>query len=315
MFDKVQVIAEKVFEIEEAALRKVRSGLSDSFGSAVQLIMQAKGRVVVCGMGKSGHIARKVFSTFVSTGTPAMFLHPAEAFHGDLGMVLPEDVFLAISNSGETEEIVKLIPFLEDNGNPLIALTGNVDSTLAKRASIHLDVSVDQEACPLELAPTASTTAALVMGDALAVCLMKECNFQPENFARFHPGGSLGKRLLGRVKEYMIPAVVCTPSVLFEEVLCLISSSKIGSIVVADSGTLLGVITDGDVRRAITSKGVESIIGMNASQLMTPGPAKVSADARCGEADALMSAKGVNGLVVQCGLEFFIYHNLNRHKI
>lgn len=314
MADRIECIAARVFEIEEAGLRRVRARLSQSLNAVIKLVMESKGRVVVCGMGKSGHIARKIFSTLVSTGTPAMFLHPAEAFHGDLGMILPEDVFLAISNSGETEELLKLIPFLEDNGNSLIAMTGNVGSTLARRASIHLDVSVEQEACPLELAPTASTTAALVMGDALAVCLMKERNFQPDNFARFHPGGSLGRRLLGRVREYMSPAVVCAPSVLFEEVLSLISSSKIGTIVVAEHGTLLGVITDGDVRRAITNKGVETVIGMTASNLMTNKPITIDANERCGSADLLMNERGVNGLVVQSEQDLFIYHNLNRPK-
>lgn len=312
MKESYKHIAARVFEIEEAGLARVRGKLSNSMDESIDLIMQSRGRVVVCGMGKSGHIAKKISATLASTGTPAVFLHPAEAFHGDLGIVNTDDVFIAISYSGETVEVLKLLPFLEDNGNDLIAMTGNIESSLAMHSTTCLDIGVNQEACPYDLAPTASTTSALAMGDALAVCLMKARDFKPDNFARFHPGGSLGKRLLGKVQDYMVPAVVCGPNALFEEVLSLISSSKMGSILVVENKSLLGVITDGDVRRSINDNSVEQIVNMTASQLMTTEPLRVDATERCGIADKVMKDGGVNGLVIQSDGDFFIYHNLNR---
>ena len=187
-------IAREVFEIEAAGILGLAESLDGSFSAAVETILATRGRVIVCGMGKSGIIGKKVAATLASTGTPAFFMHPGEAFHGDLGMVTPTDVFVALSNSGETEELVKLLPFLRDNGNLVIALTGNARSTLGRHASVHLSVRVAREACPLQLAPTASTTATLAMGDALALALMRARDFQAVDFARFHPGGSLGRR-------------------------------------------------------------------------------------------------------------------------
>ena len=191
-------IAKGVFAIEAQAISQLADRLDNSFAEAVKQILTSRGRVIICGMGKSGIIGKKIAATLASTGTPSFFMHPGEAYHGDLGMVTPDDVFVAISNSGETDEVVKLIPFLRSNGNYLIALTGNALSTLAKAAHSHLDVGVQEEACPLQLAPTSSTTATLAMGDALAVTLMKARDFKPENFARLHPGGSLGRRQPGR---------------------------------------------------------------------------------------------------------------------
>src|SRR5690606_22710525 len=193
----------RVFGIEADAIRALAGQIDECFSQTVDKILRSRGRTIVCGMGKSGIIGKKIAATFASTGTPSFFMHPGEAYHGDLGMVTPDDVFIAISYSGETDEVVKLLPFLKDNGNFLIAITGNAASTLATAANCHLNVHVPREACPLHLAPTSSTTATLAMGDALAVSLMEARDFKPENFARFHPGGSLGRRLLGRVENEM----------------------------------------------------------------------------------------------------------------
>ncbi|MFP4076592.1 MAG: SIS domain-containing protein, partial [Halochromatium sp.] len=196
-------VAREVFRIEAEAIAGLETNLDGRFSDAVERILTASGRVIVCGMGKSGIIGKKIAATLASTGTPAFFMHPGEAFHGDLGMVAPEDIFVAISHSGETEELLKLLPFLQENGNHIVAITGNSRSTLARHSSVHLSVRVTREACPLQLAPTASTTATLAMGDALAVALMKARDFQAHHFARFHPGGSLGRRLLQRVRDEM----------------------------------------------------------------------------------------------------------------
>ena len=201
--DDYQTIASEVFAIEAAAVQGLSGLLDASFSKVVAAALSTKGRVIVCGIGKSGIIGKKIAATLASTGTPSFFMHPAEAFHGDLGMVTPDDVFVAISYSGETTELVRLLPFLRSNGNDTVAITGNPQSTIAVNASYHLCVRVDQEACPLQLAPTASTTPPLAMGDAIAVALMKARGFEPHHFARFHPGGSLG-RLLSRVRDEMV---------------------------------------------------------------------------------------------------------------
>src|SRR5690606_14608089 len=191
----------RVFAIEAEAVGNLANLIDDDFSRAVEQILQSRGRTIVCGMGKSGIIGRKIAATMASTGTPSFFMHPGEAYHGDLGMVTSDDTFIAISFSGETDEVLKLLPFLKDNGNFIVAITGNPESTLATAADCHLNVRVDEEACPLRLAPTSSTTATLAMGDAMAVTLMEARGFRPENFARFHPGGSLGRRLLSRVEH------------------------------------------------------------------------------------------------------------------
>ena len=196
--------AREVIKTEIEGLEFMSSRIDDQFALAIKSILETNGRVIICGMGKSGIIAKKIAASFASTGTPSFFMHPGEAFHGDLGMVKSEDIFIAISNSGETDEVLKLLPFLKSNNNFVIAITGNGESTLAKHSQCHLDIAVPKEACNLQLAPTSSTTAALVMGDALTVVLMEERNFKPENFARFHPGGSLGQRLLSKVEDVMI---------------------------------------------------------------------------------------------------------------
>ncbi|GHB05397.1 KpsF/GutQ family sugar-phosphate isomerase [Modicisalibacter luteus] len=291
-------VGKKVFINEANALVNVSSKLDNSFVVAVDVMLRSKGRVVVCGMGKSGIIGKKIAATLSSTGTPSFFMHPAEAYHGDLGMVAKDDIFLAISNSGETEEVIKLIPFIKDNRNVLISLTGNPNSTLAKASYSHLDIGVDAEACPLQLAPTSSTTATLAMGDAIAVTLMKARNFKPEHFARFHPGGSLGRRLLSRVEHEMVcddlPLVSVDAEIL--DVIKVISQSGLG-IAIVPHGLSWGIITDGDVRRAIEKYGQE-VFAKRAHDFMTTDPAQVSPATRVEDALFAMEKKSISALLV-----------------
>ena len=290
-------IAKEVFEIESNAVLHLSDKLDDDFSEVIDTILASKGRLIICGMGKSGIIGKKIAATLASTGTPCFFMHPGEAYHGDLGMVTPEDVFLALSNSGETEEVVKLIPFLKDNKNILISMTGNPDSTLAISSKFHLNIAVEKEACPLQLAPTASTTATLAMGDALAVTLMKVRNFQPENFARFHPGGSLGRRLLSRVENEMVkenlPFINDDAGIL--DLIQTISQGALGICIV--NGNEVGIVTDGDLRRAIETHG-ESIFDKSARDIMTPEPAAVAVGTRMEDALILMDNLKVTTLLV-----------------
>ena len=291
-------IARSVFSVEAKAVSALSDNLSTDFDDAVSAILSSEGKTIVCGMGKSGIIGKKIAATLASTGTPSFFMHPGEAYHGDLGMVSPDDVFIAISNSGETEEVVKLIPFLKDNGNVLIAMTGNPDSTLAKAANYHLNVGVEEEACPLQLAPTSSTTATLAMGDALAVTLMKARDFRPENFARFHPGGSLGRRLLSRVENEMVSdnLPVIQPDASVAEVISAISGGGLGMAIVSTVDKP-SVITDGDLRRAI-EKYKEQLFTKNASNLMTSNPVSVMAGTRVEDALVLMEEKKITSVLV-----------------
>lgn len=295
-----RAVAREVFEIEAAGLLGLADALDEDFDAAVEAILAAQGRAIVCGMGKSGIIGKKLAATLASTGTPAFFMHPGEAFHGDLGMVTPADVFVALSNSGETEELIKLLPFLKDNGNLVIGMTGNTRSTLARHADLHLSVHVEREACPLQLAPTASTTATLAMCDALAVALMRARNFQPDDFARFHPGGSLGRRLLHMVREEMrsddLPFVA--PDGSADEVLSAVSRGKLGIALVSDDqNNALGIITDGDLRRAVQGHR-EAFFGMTAADMMTPGPVTIGADSSMQAAFELMARHKITLLVV-----------------
>ncbi|WP_186216009.1 KpsF/GutQ family sugar-phosphate isomerase [Burkholderia gladioli] len=295
--------ARQVFDIESRALAGVAARLDVSFEQAVELILASNGRVVVCGMGKSGIVGRKIAATLSSTGTPAFFMHPGEAYHGDLGMVTPGDVFLAISNSGETDEVIKLIPFLLGNGNVLIALTGNSASTLARAARVHLDVGVEREACPLQLAPTASTTATLTMGDALAVTLMRARGFQPEHFARFHPGGSLGRRLLCTVDDEMarenLPFVnEDTPTL---DVLDAMTHGRLGLAIVRRVPGW-GIVTDGDIRRAIERHG-DAVLRRTAADMMSIAPSTVRPGTRIEDALLLMQQQGIGALLVIDGCE------------
>jgi arabinose-5-phosphate isomerase len=291
-------LAQQVFAIEREALEAVASRLDARFERACELVLNAGGRVVVLGMGKSGIIGRKIAATLASTGTPSLFVHPGEAFHGDLGMLMRGDVALMISNSGETEELVRVIPFLEEQGIPILALTARDDSTLARQAHVVLNVAVPREACANNLAPTSSTTAALVMGDALAVALSTMRGFQPEDFARFHPGGYIGQRLLTRVADVMHSASI--PEVPAEAplrvVLRAMSGGGLGLALVIEEERLRGIITDGDVRRAVERS--DDPIALCASDLMTPNPKVAHPRERFAEVERRMLAHKINSLVV-----------------
>lgn len=292
--------ARRVFEIEAEAVANLIDNLDCNFEKSVNSILASGGRVIVCGMGKSGIIGKKISATFASTGTPSFSMHPGEAFHGDLGMVVKDDIFLAISNSGETDEVLKLLPFLTDNKNLLIAMTGNPNSTLARRSQLHLDISVRQEACPLRLAPTASTTATLAMGDALAVAIMKGRNFKPENFARFHPGGALGRALLTRVQDEMVTEKLplAHESLSFVELLNIVTGGEQGlAIIVDDSGALIGVVTDGDVRRAMEVHR-KNVFDLTATDLMTNTPVTIRPEKLVAEGVELMEKFEINKVLV-----------------
>jgi len=297
---QVLSLARKTFEIEAAAVLDVASRLGEEFVQAVALIVACHGRVVVMGMGKSGHIGRKIAATLASTGTPALFVHPGEASHGDLGMIQPNDVVLAISNSGESEELVAILPFLSRLGAALVAITGGLQSTLAKQARITLDTCVAREACPLNLAPTASTTAQLAMGDALAVALLDARGFREEDFARSHPGGALGRKLLTHVRDVMrsgsaVPQVAAGTS--FTELMREMSAKGFGAAAVVDASQhLLGIFTDGDLRRLV-EKGVD-LRSLTAADVMHAGPRTVKQSALAVEAVALMEQHRINSVLV-----------------
>ncbi|MEK7683715.1 MAG: KpsF/GutQ family sugar-phosphate isomerase, partial [Nitrospirota bacterium] len=274
-------IAKKVLKIEADAVAALAEKLDSTFEKAIDIIFKSKGRVVVTGMGKSGLVGKKIAATLASTGTPAFFMHPAEASHGDLGMVTSNDVIIAISNSGETAELSGLIPFLKRFNVSLIAMTGSLNSTLAKSADVHLDVSVKEEACPLGVVPTASTTAALAMGDAIAVALLVKRGLKQEDFAFFHPGGNLGKKLFIKVKDLMhtgdaLPFV--SPETEMTKAVVEISSKRLGVAIVSDAGRkILGVLTDGDIRRGIEKWG-KDFFDMKAGEVMTKNPKTISED-------------------------------------
>jgi arabinose-5-phosphate isomerase len=296
--------AKKVLRIEAEAIAALVDRIDESFEQAVELILKCKGRVVVTGMGKSGLIGKKIAATLASTGTPALFLHPAEGIHGDLGMVTRGDTVIALSNSGETEELSKMLPSLKRLGIRIISLTGNPGSTLAKNSDVVINVGVKEEACPLGLAPTASTTAALAMGDALAVALLDKRGFREEDFACFHPGGSLGKKLLLRVGDLMhigndVPIV--TEATLIKDAIYEISSKKMGvTAVVSAGGKLTGVISDGDLRRWMekTEKTGENLLAKKAEEIMTRHPKVANKDSLAAEAVAIMEKHSITCLIV-----------------
>ncbi len=293
-------LARKTFQIEAAAVLALADRVGLEFARAVQTILNCRGRVVVMGMGKSGHIGRKIAATLASTGTPAMFVHPAEASHGDLGMITAADVVLGISNSGESEELNAILPTLRRQQVFLIALTGGVHSSLARHADLVLDSSVDQEACPLNLAPTASTTAQLAMGDALAVALLDARGFKEEDFARSHPGGSLGRKLLTHVSDVMrrgaaVPSVTGEASL--TELMREMSSKGLGASAVVDAeGRVLGIFTDGDLRRLV-EKGTD-LRPLRALDVMHAGPRTLSADALAADAAAMMEQHRITSVLV-----------------
>lgn len=297
---RIQQLARDVLDIEAASVTALAGRIDDAFVRACELLLACRGRVVVTGMGKSGHIAGKLAATLASTGTPAFFVHPGEASHGDMGMITGEDAVLALSNSGETAEVLAILPLIKRLGVPLLAMTGKPQSTLARGANVHLDVSVAKEACPLNLAPTASTTATLAMGDALAVALLEARGFTANDFARSHPGGSLGRRLLLHVTDLMhsgaaIPAV--TADTLLSDALLEMTRKGLGmTAVVDDAGKVLGIYTDGDLRRTLDRQ--LDVHKTPVAEAMTRECKTAQADMLAGEALAMMDKHKINALLI-----------------
>ena len=295
----IKKLAQEVFEIESKEIANLSKRLTDDFEKAINAILQSSGKLIVSGMGKSGIIGKKIAATLASTGTPSFFLHPGEAYHGDLGMIEENDIVLLISNSGETDEVLKLIPFLKYQKNCTISMSGNDESTLAKNTNYHLNIAVDKEACPLFLAPTSSTTATLVMGDALAVTLMKLRDFKEENFAKFHPGGSLGRRLLTTVGDVMkkknLPIISSQATI--KEVIQKISEGKLGLVVIIDNNKIMGIITDGDIRRTMESRE-KDFFNLKAEDLMSNHPKLIYESDKLISASNIMSQHKINSLLV-----------------
>lgn len=314
--DAALALARRVLTIEAEAVEAMRDRLDASFTHAMALILACRGRVVVSGMGKSGHIGNKIAATLASTGTPAFFVHPGEASHGDLGMITHDDVCIALSNSGESSELTSIVPLIKRRGARLISMTGNPNSTLAREADVHLDASVAQEACPLNLAPTASTTATLALGDALAVALLQARGFGAEDFARTHPGGSLGRRLLVHVRDVMhagdaLPRV-CADALL-PEALLEMTRKGLGMTAVVDAGgRLLGIFTDGDLRRVL-EKALD-IRSTPIRDVMTANPRSIDPDQLAVTAVEKMQTHNINGLLV-VDAEHKLIGALNMHDL
>ncbi|MDE6779599.1 MAG: KpsF/GutQ family sugar-phosphate isomerase [Alistipes sp.] len=297
--EEILDLARRTLRTEAEALAKMAAELDDTFVAAVDAILASRGKLIITGMGKSGLVGRKLAATLASTGTPSFFLHPGEAFHGDLGMISREDVILAMSYSGETDEVLKIVPFIHANGNRLIAMTGNPESTLAKNADVHLNVAVEHEACILRLAPTTSTTAQIAMGDALAVALMKLRDFTSMDFARLHPGGSLGRRLLMTVGNVMrshdLPVVA--PDCSAKDMIHAVSKGGLGLIVICDGDDIQGIVTDGDIRRAMESRQAE-FFNIKAMDIATRNPKTIAPGEKLIEAEKMMTRYKVNTLLV-----------------
>ncbi|MEN9946670.1 MAG: hypothetical protein RLZZ293_1056 [Pseudomonadota bacterium] len=297
---QILATATQVFNDEIAGLLQIQQNLANNFVDAIELLVNCTGKVVVSGMGKSGHIGHKIAATLASTGTPAFFMHPAEALHGDLGMVMTNDVLIAISYSGESDELNAILPLIRRKQVKIISLTGNVESSLAKLSDCVLNIKINKEACPLNLAPTTSTTATLVLGDALAVSLLSLRNFQPEDFALSHPGGSLGRKLLTKVSDIMhsgerLPVVNQMAG--FNQVVFEISNKGLGFVaVVDDEQQLVGIITDGDLRRCLDGK--QSLVDLIASQIMSHNPKTVLAESMAIDAVEIVNQYKINGLLV-----------------
>lgn len=292
--------ARDVIETEVQEINRLGTRLDNEFNKAITLLKSCSGKVIITGMGKSGIIGKKISATLSSTGTASVFLHPAEAFHGDLGVIGNEDIVLSISNSGETEELVKLIPFLISNGNKLISITGNPNSSIAKVSDINLDIKVSKEACPLQLAPTSSTTVTLVLGDCLAVALMEAKNFKPENFARFHPGGALGKRLLSQISDVMIkedlPFINLNSKL--PEVIGQLTKGGLGICIVVDEQyKLQGVVTNGDLCRYIEIN-IDSFKSSTAKDIYNSNPYNIEVDCSMGYASDIMEENKIKQLIV-----------------
>ena len=297
--NEILTVAREAIRTEADALEKMERSLDEHFVEAIETILQSRGKLIITGMGKSGLIGRKMAATFASTGTPSFYLHPGEAFHGDLGMISKEDIVLAISYSGETDEVLKIVPFIHNNGNRLISMTGNPASTLAIHSDIHLDVSVDHEACILHLAPTTLTTAQIAMGDAMAVALMKMRNFSSNDFARLHPGGSLGRRLLATVGDVMrsdnLPVV--GPDCTAKDMIHTISRCGLGLIVVCEGDRIEGIVTDGDIRRAMERSGAD-FINLRAADILTRDPKRIHPEEKLIEAEKMMTRHKITSLLV-----------------
>lgn len=298
--ERAIALAQETLDIEAAAILGLKTRVGPAFAETVNRVLALQGRVVVMGMGKSGHVGRKIAATLASTGTPAFFVHPGEASHGDLGMILPADLVLAISNSGESEEMGAILPLIKRLGATLVAMTGNPNSTMAQHADLWLDTAVDKEACPLNLAPTASTTAQLALGDALAVALLDARGFRAEDFARSHPGGALGRKLLTHVADVMrsreaVPRV--QPQASFSELMREMSSKGLGATaVVDDDGSVLGIFTDGDLRRLV-EQGVD-LRARTAREVMHPDPCTIAQHALAVDAADIMERKRVTSVLV-----------------
>lgn len=300
MEKSIKKYAIRVFQEEAASILNLVNYLDFNFEQAIIAILDSSGRVIVTGMGKSGIIAKKLSTTLASTGTSSFFLHPAEAFHGDLGMINKEDIIIAITNSGETDEILKIVPFIRENGNVLISITGNPFSTLAKNSDYHLNSHVDKEVCPLNLTPTSSSTTANVMGDAIVVALMSERNFQPHDYARFHPGGNLGRRLLTRAKDLMIksdlPVIESNSSVI--DVIYSISNGGLGLTVVLDEEkSIIGIITDGDIRRAMQINQ-NKFLTIKAKDVINKKPIMLSQDDLFSVVEKTFREKNINSVII-----------------
>ena len=289
--------AKETLDLYTQEIDRLKQRLSDEFNQAVELMLYCEGRVVVAGIGKSGLVGKKMVATFASTGTPSFFLHPTEAFHGDLGMLKPIDVVILISNSGETDDVNKLIPSLKNFGNKIIAITGNPHSTLGKYADVVLNIHVEREACPNNLAPTTSTLVTMALGDALAIALINARDFRAEDFARFHPGGSLGRKLLCRVRDVMNPNVpVAEPTATFSECLSVMNEGRMGVAVIMQAGELCGIITDGDIRRTLAKFGAESL-NKTAEQIMSRNPKTIADSTFLGKAEEMMKQLHIHSLI------------------
>ena len=297
--ESILEIAHEVLQTEAEAILHVKDSLNGDFIRAVEMILDCTGKIILTGMGKSGIIAKKIAATLSSTGTPSFFLDSGEAFHGDLGMISKDDIIIAISYSGETDEVLKIVPFIHENGNSLISITGNNKSALAKHSDINLDVEVEREACILHLAPTSSTTAQLALGDALACALMKMRNFSAQDFARLHPGGSLGRRLLMKVGQVMrrhdLPVV--SEEATAAEIIHAISRGGLGLIVVQRGEEILGIITDGDIRRAMESRQA-AFFDIHPMDIATREPKCIHPESKLIEAEKSMTQHKVNSLLV-----------------
>ena len=297
---RINELANEVLDIEANSVLRLKSNIGENFEKAIDILYNCKGRVIVTGMGKSGLIGKKIAATMSSTGTPSYFLHPAESTHGDSGVITREDVIIAISNSGETQELMNLLPLIKRFGCPMIAMTGNMNSTLAKASEVVMDISVEREACPLNKAPTASTTATLAMGDTLAVCLMEKKGFTKEDFLMFHPSGKLGKGLTYKVVDLMITGdrmPVVSDSLSFTSVINTISEFKLGMAMIVDaSGQLTGVLTDGDIRRTVIKHSDTS--KLQVKDVMTVNPKRITSDAYAASALNLMEKFSITALAV-----------------